>query len=48
MARLQYRHGQGKIGCVLWLLVLLAAIGVAAKLTLAFAMIGIFTLMRLM
>lgn len=32
MARLQHRYGQGKIGCVLWLLVLLAAIGVAAKL----------------
>jgi len=32
MARLQYRHGQGKIGCILWLLVLLAVIGIAAKL----------------
>ena len=32
MARLQYRHGQGKIGCILWLLVLAAVIGIAAKL----------------
>jgi hypothetical protein len=32
MARLHFRHGQGKIGCILWLLVLLAVIGIAAKL----------------
>ena len=32
MARLQTRHGQGKIGCILWLLVLAAVIGIAAKL----------------
>ena len=32
MSRLQHRYGQGKIGCVLWLLVLLAVIGIAAKL----------------
>jgi len=32
MARLQFRHGQGKIGCIIWLLVLLAVVGVAAKL----------------
>ena len=32
MARLHFRHGQGKIGCIIWLLVLLAAVGVAAKL----------------
>ena len=32
MARLQFRHGQGKIGCIIWLLVLLAVVGIAAKL----------------
>ena len=32
MVRLNPRHGQGKLGCVLWLLVLLAVIGIAAKL----------------
>jgi len=32
MSRLQFRHGQGKVGCVLWLVVLLAVVGVAAKL----------------
>ena len=32
MARLRYRHGQGKIGCILWLLVLVGVIGIAAKL----------------
>jgi len=32
MARLQTRHGQGKIGCILWLLALAAVIGIAAKL----------------
>ena len=32
MARLHTRHGQGKIGCILWLLVLAAVIGIAAKL----------------
>jgi hypothetical protein len=32
MDRLHFRHGQGKIGCILWLLVLLAVVGVTAKL----------------
>ena len=32
MTRLNPRYGQGKIGCILWLLVLLAVVGVAAKL----------------
>ena len=32
MARLQFRHGQGKIGCIIRLLVLLAVVGIAAKL----------------
>lgn len=32
MTRLHPRHGQGKLGCVLWLLVLLAVVGIAAKL----------------
>jgi len=32
MSRLYLRPGQGKIGCILWLLVLLAVIGIAAKL----------------
>ena len=32
MVRLNPRYGQGKIGCILWLLVLLAVVGVAAKL----------------
>ena len=32
MVRLNPRHGQGKLGCILWLLVLLAVIGIAAKL----------------
>lgn len=32
MSRLQFRQGQGKVGCVLWLVVLLAVVGVAAKL----------------
>lgn len=32
MARTHIRYGQGKIGCVLWILVLLAVIGIAAKL----------------
>ena len=31
MARLHFRHGQGKIGCIIWLLVLLAVVGVAAS-----------------
>jgi hypothetical protein len=32
MVRLNPRNGQGKLGCILWLLVLLAVVGVAAKL----------------
>lgn len=32
MTRLLSRHGQGKIGCILWLLVLIAVVGIAAKL----------------
>lgn len=32
MIRLGSRNGQGKIGCILWLLVLAAVIGIAAKL----------------
>ena len=32
MDRLHFRHGQGKLGCILWLLVLLAVVGVTAKL----------------
>lgn len=32
MVRLNPRHGQGKLGCILWLLVLLAVVGIAAKL----------------
>lgn len=32
MVRLNPRRGQGKLGCILWLLVLLAVVGIAAKL----------------
>ena len=32
MVRLSPRHGQGKLGCILWLLVLMAVVGIAAKL----------------
>jgi hypothetical protein len=32
MVRLNPRNGQGKLGCILWLLVLLAVVGVTAKL----------------
>ena len=32
MDRLNPRRGQGKLGCILWLLVLLAVVGIAAKL----------------
>ena len=32
MVRLNPRYGQGKIGCILWLLALLAVVGIAAKL----------------
>jgi hypothetical protein len=32
MVRLNSRHGQGKLGCILWLIVLLAVVGIAAKL----------------
>lgn len=32
MARLQLRQGEGKLGCVIWLLALLAVIGIAWKL----------------
>ena len=32
MVRLNPRHGQGKLGCILWLLVLMAVVGIAAKL----------------
>lgn len=32
MVRLNPRHGQGKLGCILWLIVLLAVVGIAAKL----------------
>ena len=32
MARLRMRPGEGKLGCIIWLLALLAVIGIAAKL----------------
>lgn len=32
MARTHIRYGEGKIGCIIWVLVLLAVVGIAAKL----------------
>ncbi len=32
MARFHPRYGSGKLGCILWMLVLLAVVGIAAKL----------------